>query len=122
MRPLAWLMTRSSCRAKPRPWMMPPSTWLEAVSGLTTRPISWAGTMRSTRTSPGRGAPPPAGTDQALLGVVRPGGEAVEQCGGDFGDGLAGGGVLGVEDEAVAGVELPSRELHLLGGGGRELR
>ena len=34
------------------PWRTPPSTWLDAASGLTIRPTSWTATIRSTRTSP----------------------------------------------------------------------
>ena len=34
------------------PWMTPPSTWLEAASGLTMRPTSWTATTRSTVTTP----------------------------------------------------------------------
>ena len=31
------------------PWMIPPSTWLDAPSGLITRPTSWIAATRSTR-------------------------------------------------------------------------
>ena len=34
------------------PWMIPPSTWLDAPSGLITRPMSWIAAIRSTVTSP----------------------------------------------------------------------
>ena len=37
------------------PCRTPPSTWLDAVSGLTIRPTSWTATIRSTRTSPSAG-------------------------------------------------------------------
>ena len=30
------------------PWMIPPSTWLDAPSGLITRPTSWIATTLST--------------------------------------------------------------------------
>ena len=30
------------------PWMIPPSTWLDAPSGLMTRPTSWIAATRST--------------------------------------------------------------------------
>ena len=44
--------SRCSESVCPRPWMIPPSTWLDAPSGLMTRPTSWIAAIRSTRTSP----------------------------------------------------------------------
>ena len=35
--------TRSSLKAKPRPWVTPPTTWLSTMVGLTIRPQSWDG-------------------------------------------------------------------------------
>ena len=45
---------RGSCRRSsesvwPMPWMIPPSIWLDAPSGLITRPTSWIAAMRSTQ-------------------------------------------------------------------------
>ena len=44
--------SRSSESVWPMPWMIPPSTWLDAPSGLITRPTSWTAAIRSTHTSP----------------------------------------------------------------------
>ena len=54
--PVVGSTTSSSESAKPIPCSTPPSTWLEAVSGLTIRPTSWTATIRSTRTSPSAGS------------------------------------------------------------------
>ena len=44
--------SRCSESVWPIPWMIPPSIWLDAPSGLITRPTSWIAAMRSTQTSP----------------------------------------------------------------------
>ena len=51
-RPVSGSSSRSSENVWPIPWMIPPSTWLEAPSGLTIRPTSWIAATRSTTTSP----------------------------------------------------------------------
>ena len=51
-RPVSGSSSRSSESVCPMPWMIPPSTWLEAPSGLTIRPTSWIAATRSTTTSP----------------------------------------------------------------------
>ena len=48
----ARVVRRCSESVWPMPWMIPPSIWLEAPSGLITRPTSWIAAMRSTLTSP----------------------------------------------------------------------
>ena len=53
--PVVGSTTSSSVSAKAIPCSTPPSTWLDAVSGLTIRPTSWTATIRSTRTSPSAG-------------------------------------------------------------------
>ena len=50
--PVAGSSSRSSESVCPMPWMIPPSTWLDAPSGFTTRPTSWNAATRSTRISP----------------------------------------------------------------------
>ena len=53
--PVVGSTTSSSESANAIPCRTPPSTWLDAVSGLTIRPTSCTATIRSTRTSPSAG-------------------------------------------------------------------
>ena len=53
---------------------MPPSTWLDAVSGLTIRPTSWTATIRSTRTSPRPGSTATCAIWQPKVWTTKPSG------------------------------------------------
>ena len=50
--PLRGSSRRASENVWPSAWMIPPSIWLCAPSGLITRPTSWIAAIRSTTTSP----------------------------------------------------------------------
>ena len=66
--------TSSSVSANAIPCRMPPSTWLDAVSGLTIRPTSWTATIRSTRTSPSAGSTATCAIWQPKVCTTKPSG------------------------------------------------